>query len=89
VRVQSDTLRGKSRHGRTSTNFWTRRTWKILGVDVPTMEYLIRVRNLEYVRYGAQRGRVIPVAGLRRFLRRFLERYRQAAADELLKHRRR
>ncbi len=48
---------------------------RFIGVDVATIEHLIRTRKLEYVQYGSQRGRVIPVDSLRKFL----EEYRQEA----------
>jgi excisionase family DNA binding protein len=54
-----------------------------LGVDVPTIEYLIRAKKLEFVQYGTQRGRVIPVASLRQFL----EQHRQVTAEEFFKNR--
>jgi hypothetical protein len=41
---------------------------KFMGVDVPTIEYLIRTMKLEYVQDGSQRVRVIPVSSLRKFL---------------------
>jgi hypothetical protein len=56
---------------------------RFIGVDVPAIEYLIRTRKLEYVQYGSQRGRVIPVASLRKFL----EENRQATAEDLFKKR--
>jgi hypothetical protein len=56
---------------------------RFIGEDVATIEHLIRTRKLEYVQHGSQRGRVIPVESLRRFL---LE-YRQATGEELLKKR--
>lgn len=39
-----------------------------IGVDVATIEQLIRTRQLDYVQIGQQRGRVIPRASLTRFL---------------------
>ena len=41
---------------------------KFLGVPVKTVEYLIRVRKIQYVQLGSQRGRVIPVEALRKLL---------------------
>jgi excisionase family DNA binding protein len=51
---------------------------RFIGVDVTTIQYLIRVKKLEYVQYGSQRGRIIPVESLRRFL----QEYRQATGKE-------
>ena len=55
-----------------------------LGVDVATVEHLIRTRKLAYVQHGSQRGRVVPVAALRDFLAEF----RQATGAELATGRR-
>jgi excisionase family DNA binding protein len=41
---------------------------RFLGVEVATIEHLIRTRKIEYVQYGSQRGRIIPVDSLRAFL---------------------
>jgi excisionase family DNA binding protein len=41
---------------------------RFLGVSIPTIEYLIRTRKIEYVQLGSQRGRVIPVDALRKLL---------------------
>ena len=41
---------------------------RFLGVEVGAIEHLIRTRKLEYVQLGSQRGRVIPVESLRKFL---------------------
>lgn len=41
---------------------------KFLGVPVKTIEYLIRVRKIQYAQLGSQRGRVIPVEALRKLL---------------------
>jgi hypothetical protein len=57
---------------------------RFIGVDVAAVEYLIRTRKLEYVQYGSQRGRVIPVASLRKFL----DQHRQLTGDELRRKRR-
>jgi len=56
---------------------------RFLGVDVPTIEHLIRTRKLPYVQHGSQRGRDIPVEDLRKFI---LE-CRQATGTELRKGR--
>lgn len=58
---------------------------RFIGEDVATIEHLIRTRKLEYVQHGSQRGRVIPVESLRKFLKE----YRQATGEELAKGRRR
>jgi hypothetical protein len=50
---------------------------RFLGVEVGAIEHLIRIRKLEYVQHGSQRGRVIPVEGLRKFL----EEHCQKASD--------
>jgi DNA-directed RNA polymerase specialized sigma24 family protein len=57
---------------------------RFLGVDEATVEHLIRTRKLAYVQHGEQRGRVITVEALRAFL----EEYRQATGDELMRNRR-
>jgi hypothetical protein len=57
---------------------------RFLGADLATIEHLIRTRKLEYVQHGSQRGRVIPVESLRKFLRE----YRQRTGEELLNNRR-
>ena len=44
---------------------------RFIGEDVATIEHLIRTRKLEYVQHGSQRGRLIPVEGLRRFMKDF------------------
>jgi hypothetical protein len=44
---------------------------RFLGVDIASIEQLIRTRKLEYVQHGSQRGRVIPVEALRRFLKEY------------------
>jgi hypothetical protein len=44
---------------------------RFIGVDVATIEHLIRTRKLAYVQHGSQRGRVIPVECLRAFLKEF------------------
>jgi len=41
---------------------------------------LMRTRKLEYVQYGSQRGRVIMVESLRKFLKE----HRQASGEEML-----
>jgi hypothetical protein len=46
---------------------------RFIGVDVATIEQLIRTRKLSYVQHGSQRGRVIPVEALRRFLEAHLQ----------------
>lgn len=48
---------------------------KFIGEDVATIEHLIRTRKLEYVQHGSQRGRLVPMESLRKFLRD----YRQKA----------
>jgi len=48
---------------------------RFIGEDIATIEHLIRTRKLEYVQHGSQRGRVIAVESLRKFLRE----YRQKA----------
>src|SRR5205807_798275 len=58
---------------------------RFIGVDVETIENLIRTRKLAYVQYGSQRGRVLAVEDLRAFLRE----YRQATGDEMDQSRRR
>jgi hypothetical protein len=58
---------------------------RFIGEDVATIEHLIRTRKLEYVQHGSQRGRVIPVESLRKFLREYL----QQTAEEMLAGRKR
>ncbi len=58
----------------------------LLGVDVRTIEHLVRTRKLEYVQIGSQRGRVIPVASVRKFI---ADNKQLTAAEELRKRRRR
>jgi hypothetical protein len=41
---------------------------RFLGVEEGTIDQLIRTRKLAYVQHGAQRGRVIPVAALLKFI---------------------
>src|SRR5262249_9717814 len=41
---------------------------RFVGVDMATIEHLIRTRKLAFVQYGRQRGRIIPVASLRKLL---------------------
>ena len=41
---------------------------RFIGEDIATIEHLIKTRKLAYVQHGSQRGRVIPVASLRKFL---------------------
>jgi hypothetical protein len=53
---------------------------RYIGEDVATIEHLIRTRKLEYVQHGSQRGRVIPVESLRKFLKE----HRQASGEEML-----
>jgi hypothetical protein len=52
---------------------------RFIGEDVAAIEHLIRTRKLEYVQHGSQRGRVIPVESLRKFLKE----YRQGTGEEL------
>jgi excisionase family DNA binding protein len=52
---------------------------RFLGVERPTIMELIRTGKLPYVQYGKQRGRVILV----RDLRRFVEQHRQASDEEV------
>jgi len=47
---------------------------KFIGVDVSTIEHLIRTRKLAYVQTGSQRGRLIPVESLRQLLASFQQR---------------
>src|ERR1700676_4403337 len=54
---------------------------RFIGVDVATIEQLIRTRKIVYVQYGSQRGRIVPVESLRQFLRE----YRQPTGKVLLK----
>jgi hypothetical protein len=56
---------------------------KFIGVNLATIEYLIRTRKLEYVQYGAQRGRLIPVESLRKLLRD----HRRVTGEELRRKR--
>jgi len=42
---------------------------QIMGVDVATVEHLIRTRKLPFVQHGSQRGRMILVEDCRQFLR--------------------
>jgi hypothetical protein len=42
---------------------------RFIGENVATIEHLMRTRKLEYVQHGSQRGRVITVEGLRKFLK--------------------
>src|SRR4051812_24232580 len=58
---------------------------RFLGVEVETVEHLIRTRKLAYVQHGEQRGRVVSVEALREFLKEF----RQATGGEMAKGRRR
>jgi hypothetical protein len=58
---------------------------RCIGVDVGTVEQLIRERKLAYVQHGAQRGRVVTVAALREFL----EEYRQGTVAEIMGRRKR
>jgi excisionase family DNA binding protein len=58
---------------------------RFLGVDLPTVEHLIRTRRLAFTQFGSQRGRVIAVEDLRRFLKE----NRQPTGDELLKKKKR
>src|SRR5262249_46387395 len=55
-----------------------------LGVSVKTIECLIRVRRIESAQLGSQRGRVIPIAALRKLL----EDNTQLTAQEELQRRR-
>lgn len=56
---------------------------KFLGVEVATIEYLIRTHRIEYVQYGDQRGRIVPVDSLRKFIAS----NRQCTAADLLNKR--
>jgi excisionase family DNA binding protein len=58
---------------------------KFLGVGVPTVEHLIRTRQIAYVQLGSQRGRVIPVSALRELIATKL----QPTCEELLRRRKR
>ena len=46
---------------------------KFIGEDVATIEHLIRTRKLEYVQHGSQRGRLILVESLRKFLKKYCQ----------------
>src|SRR5262245_35351386 len=50
---------------------------KFLSLKPEQIQHLIRIRRLEYTAVGSQRGRVIPIASLRKFL----DDYRQAALN--------
>src|SRR4051812_26800104 len=52
---------------------------RFIGEHVATIEHLIRTRKLAYVQHGSQRGRVVTVESLRKFLKT----HHQASADEL------
>jgi hypothetical protein len=54
---------------------------RFIGADVASIEHLIRTRKLAYVQHGSQRGRVIAVESLREFL----QEYRQATGEELIR----
>jgi hypothetical protein len=56
---------------------------KLIGLPVAAVEQLIRERRLAYVQVGAQRGRVIPVDSLRKFIEANL----QPTGEDLLKNR--
>jgi hypothetical protein len=47
---------------------------RFIGEDVASVEHLIKTRKLDYVQHGSQRGRVIPVESLRKFLKTYLQR---------------
>ena len=47
---------------------------KFLGIDVKSLDHLIRIKKISYVQHGSQRGRVIPVKSLRDFLNVFFTR---------------
>src|SRR3954452_6704905 len=44
---------------------------RFIGEDIATIEHLIRTRKLAYVQHGSQRGRLIPVESLRKFLKAY------------------
>jgi excisionase family DNA binding protein len=52
---------------------------KVSGMEVETIDYLIKRRKLPYVKTGSQRGRVI----LHDDLMTFLMNHRQPSVDEL------
>ncbi len=58
---------------------------RFIGEDVGTIEHLIRTRKLEYVQHGSQRGRLITVESLRKFLKE----YRQTTGEEMAAGRKR
>jgi hypothetical protein len=51
---------------------------RYLGVELATIEYLVRIRRLAYVQLGSQRGRVIRVEDLRKLV----DELRRPTADE-------
>jgi hypothetical protein len=50
---------------------------------VNAIDHLIRTRQIEYVQVGSQRGQVIPIKSLDKFI----EKRTQATADEELRKR--
>ena len=46
---------------------------RFLGVEVGTIEQLIRTRQLRYIQIGSQRGRVVAVNDLREFAKSHTE----------------
>jgi hypothetical protein len=59
---------------------------RFLGVEVKTVEYLLRTRKVRYVQVGSQRVRVIPVEALRKLLQ---ENTQLTAQEELRRRGRR
>jgi excisionase family DNA binding protein len=58
---------------------------RVLGVDRETIDYLIRTRRLEYVQVGSQRGRIVPLSSIRKFITD----NRKMPANELIQKRKR
>jgi hypothetical protein len=58
---------------------------RFLGVDLATVEHLVRTRKLAYVQYGSQRGRVFRIEDLRSFLKE----HRQPTGEEMASQKRR
>jgi hypothetical protein len=58
-------------------------TARFIGLEVASIEHLIKTRKLAYSQVGAQRGRVVQVVDALAFLRE----HRQATGEELKKKR--
>jgi excisionase family DNA binding protein len=58
---------------------------RYLGVGVPTVEHLVKTRQLPFMQYGSQRGRAIPVKDLQDFAKK----HRQASDEEIRRKRQR